>query len=119
MRQRVGSARLLMGFGPFRALFQDFTGAERQNGIILQCPDQLKPDLAGALLATREYVITAQGSFMHEAVRVVIDAIDAAPAHTFTWPKLLHPLSPQLSPKHPIRSPKTIPGVSRTTRIGQ
>ena len=109
MRQRVGSTCLLVGLGYARVFFQDFTGAEGQNGVILQCPDQLKPDLAGTLPATREYVITPQRSFMHEAVGVVIDAIDAAPAHTFTRLKLLHPLSPQMSLKHPYTLPKNRP----------
>jgi len=90
-RTRSCSTRLLMCFGELSPFLKDVAGAEGKSECVLHWAEQLKGDPGATLPAAGEDVIRAKGGLMHEAVRCVIDAIDAATRYALPWPKHLHP----------------------------
>lgn len=77
-----------MSLGFFFPHLKNFTGAERQN--IAQQSDEVESHCFATLFATGKRLICQQSGLMHEAVSIMVDAIQTATRHTFTRPKLPH-----------------------------
>jgi len=64
---------------------EDYSLAKGQDVAVAQRAKTFKPDLVSTLTADGKEVSGQERGFVHEAVRIVIDAIDSAALDRFTW----------------------------------
>src|SRR5579859_2357385 len=80
---KSGSGSFAPLIGALRILFQNGSGAKGKDQRVFHAAHQVEAHAVAALLAPRKTSVAHEGGIVHEAMRVVLNAVDTADGHKF------------------------------------